>query len=148
MAYTRSYFLTARLAARRMVAQKSGVIMTVSALMARAGAPAVGGYSAAVAAKEAITRSLSLELAPLGIRAVCLRPHAIPETQTMRDVFEGKAAKMMSWEQWQAALASRTHTQRLMRLEEVADVAAFMASDRASGMTGTTVNLTMGNLDD
>jgi enoyl-[acyl-carrier-protein] reductase (NADH) len=35
-----------------------------------------------------------------------------------------------------------------MRLDEVANVAAFMASDKASGMTGTTVNLTMGSLDD
>jgi NAD(P)-dependent dehydrogenase (short-subunit alcohol dehydrogenase family) len=32
--------------------------------------------------------------------------------------------------------------------EEMANVAAFMASDKASGMTGTTVNLTMGSLDD
>jgi NAD(P)-dependent dehydrogenase (short-subunit alcohol dehydrogenase family) len=146
--YTKSYFLTARAAARRMVERKSGVIMTVSALMSRTGAPAVGGYSAAMAAKEAMTRGLSLELAPLGIRVVCLRPHAMPESSSIREVFELKAAKMMSWEQWQAAVASRTHTQRLMTLEEMANVAAFMASDKASGMTGTTVNLTMGNLDD
>jgi hypothetical protein len=35
-----------------------------------------------------------------------------------------------------------------MTLTEVADMAVVMASDRASGMTGTTVNLTMGSLDD
>jgi NAD(P)-dependent dehydrogenase (short-subunit alcohol dehydrogenase family) len=147
-AYTRSYFLTAQLAARRMVAKKSGVIMTVSALPSRMSGPAIGGYSSAMAAKEALTRALSLELAPHGIRAVCLRPHAIPETDSIRDVFNLKAAKVMTWEQWQEGLASRTHTGRLTRLAEVADVAAFMASDRASGMTGTTVNLSMGSLDD
>ena len=49
---------------------------------------------------------------------------------------------------FQEALASRTHPRRLMTLPEVASVAAFMASDKASGMTGTTVNLTMGSLDD
>src|SRR5262249_25100554 len=43
--YTTSYFVTARLAARRMVARKSGVIMTVSALPSRMGSPLVGGYS-------------------------------------------------------------------------------------------------------
>jgi NAD(P)-dependent dehydrogenase (short-subunit alcohol dehydrogenase family) len=147
-AYTTSYFLTARLAARRMVAKKSGVIMTVSALPSRMGSPLLGGYSSAMAAKEALTRSLSLELAPHGIRVVSLRPHAIPETGTIQEVFNLKAAKMMTFEQWQEGLASRTHTRRLMTLAEVADVAAFMASDRASGMTGTTVNLSMGNLDD
>jgi enoyl-[acyl-carrier-protein] reductase (NADH) len=54
----------------------------------------------------------------------------------------------MTWEQWQGTLASRTHPRRLMTLEEMANVAVFMASDQASGMTGTTVNLTMGSLDD
>jgi len=78
---------------------------------------------------------------------VSLRPQAMPETRTIKEVFELKASGM-TWEQWQELLASRTHTRRLMTLAEMADVAVFMASDKASGMTGTTVNLTMGSLDD
>src|SRR5262245_29637391 len=148
-AYTLSYFLTARLAARRMLINKSGVIMTVTALLARTGTPLVGGYGPAMAAKEALTRDLSAELAPLGIRVVGLRPQAMPETRTIKDAFEPRAqASGMTWEQWQAMLASRTHPRRLMTLAEMANVAVFMASDQASGMTGTTVNLTMGSLDD
>jgi enoyl-[acyl-carrier-protein] reductase (NADH) len=54
----------------------------------------------------------------------------------------------MTWDQWQELLASSTHPRRLMTLEEVANMAVFLASDQASGMTGTTVNLTMGSLDD
>jgi NAD(P)-dependent dehydrogenase (short-subunit alcohol dehydrogenase family) len=147
--YTRSYFLTARLAARRMVEQKSGVIMTVTSLLSRTGAPLVGGYGPAQAAKEALTRSLSAELAPHGIRVVGLRPQAMPETDTIREAFEPRAdVSGMTWDEWQVMLASRTHPKRLMTLEEMANVAAFVASDRASGMTGTTVNLTMGSLDD
>jgi hypothetical protein len=53
-----------------------------------------------------------------------------------------------TWEQWQELLATRTHARRLMTLEEMADIAVFMASDKASGMTGTSVNLSMGSLDD
>jgi NAD(P)-dependent dehydrogenase (short-subunit alcohol dehydrogenase family) len=147
--YTRSYFLTARLAARRMVANGAGVIMTVTSLLSRTGAPLVGGYGPAQAAKEALTRDLSAELAPHGIRVVGLRPQAMPETATIREAFEPRAeASRMTWEQWQEMLASRTHPRRLMTLEEMANVGAFMASDQASGMTGTTVNLTMGSLDD
>jgi NAD(P)-dependent dehydrogenase (short-subunit alcohol dehydrogenase family) len=148
-AYTTSYFLTARLAARRMVAKKSGVIMIVTALHSRIGLPLVGGYGPAQAAKEALTRDLSVELAPHGIRVVGLRPQAMPETPTIKRAFEPRAkASGMNWEQWQQMLAARTHTRRLMTLEEMANVAAFMASDKASGMTGTTVNLTMGSVDD
>jgi NAD(P)-dependent dehydrogenase (short-subunit alcohol dehydrogenase family) len=148
-AYTTSYFLTARLAARHMMPNGSGVIMTVTALLSRTGTPLVGGYGPAQAAKEALTRDLSAELAPHGIRVVGLRPQGMPETRTIRDAFEPRAeATGMTWEQWQESLASRTHPRRLMTLAEMADVAVFMASDRASGMTGTTVNLTMGTLDD
>jgi NAD(P)-dependent dehydrogenase (short-subunit alcohol dehydrogenase family) len=148
-AYTASYFLTARLAARHMVQQRSGVIMTVTALHSRTGIPLVGGYGPAMAAKEALTRDLSAELAPHGIRVVGLRPQAMPETPTIKDAFEPRAkATGMTWERWQEFLASRTHARRLMTLEEMANVAVFMASDKASAMTGTTVNLTMGSLDD
>ncbi|MDT5186265.1 MAG: hypothetical protein QOI29_4423 [Mycobacterium sp.] len=147
--YTTSYLLTARLAARHMVPNKSGVIMTVTALHSRTGIPLVGGYGPAMAAKEALTRDLSAELAPAGIRVVGLRPQAMPDTPTIRDAFEPRAeASGMTWEQWQDSLASRTHSRRLMTLEEVANMAVFLASDKASGMTGTTVNLTMGSLDD
>jgi NAD(P)-dependent dehydrogenase (short-subunit alcohol dehydrogenase family) len=147
--YTTSYFLTARLAARHMVPKKSGVIMTVTALHSRTGIPLVGGYGPAMAAKEALTRELSAELAPEGIRVVGLRPQAMPETGTIKEAFEPRAkASGITWEQWQELLASRTHTRRLMTLEEMANMAVVMASDRASGMTGTTVNLTLGSLDD
>jgi NAD(P)-dependent dehydrogenase (short-subunit alcohol dehydrogenase family) len=147
--YTRSYFLTARLAARRMVANGSGVIMTVTSTPSRTGVPFVGGGGPAMAAVEALTRGLSAELAPQGIRVVGLRPQAMPETDRIKESFElyAKASKM-TWEQFQELLAGRTHTRRLSTLAEMANVAVFMASDKASGMTGTTINLTMGSLDD
>jgi NAD(P)-dependent dehydrogenase (short-subunit alcohol dehydrogenase family) len=146
-AYTASYFFTARLAARRMLPNKSGVIMTITSLPARKGTALNGGYGAAHAAKEALTRDLSAELAPHGLRVLALRPHGIPETATMREVFDLKPLGI-SWEQFQGYLANTTHPRRTMKLEEVANTAALMASDQAGGMTGTIVNLTMGSLDD
>jgi NAD(P)-dependent dehydrogenase (short-subunit alcohol dehydrogenase family) len=147
--YATSYFLTARAAARRMVPNGSGVIMRVTATHARTGIPLVGGYGPAMAAMEALTRDLSAELAPHGVRVVGLRPWAMPESSTIQEAFEPRAAATgMTWEQWQEQLASRTHARRLMTLEEMADAAAFLASDKASGLTGTIVNLTMGSLDD
>jgi NAD(P)-dependent dehydrogenase (short-subunit alcohol dehydrogenase family) len=144
-----SYFLTARLAARRMVASGSGVIMTVTTLHSRLGAPLAGAYGPAMAAKEALTRELSAELAPHGIRVVGLRPNAIPEAAATGAAFAPRAEALgMTPEQFLEVLAGRTHPRRLMTLAEVADVAVFVASDKASGMTGTTVNLTMGGLDD
>jgi NAD(P)-dependent dehydrogenase (short-subunit alcohol dehydrogenase family) len=147
--YTRSYFLTARLAARRMIANRSGVIMTVTATLSRTGTPLVGGGGPAMAAMEALTRNLSAELAPQGIRVVGLRPQGIPETARIKGSFELFAkASGTTWEQFHESLAGRTHTRRLSTLAELANAAAFIASDQASGMTGTVVNLSMGSLDD
>jgi NAD(P)-dependent dehydrogenase (short-subunit alcohol dehydrogenase family) len=148
-AYTRSYFLTARLAARRMLPNRSGVIMTVTSIPSRTGTPRQGGYPLAQAAKEALTRDLSAELAPQGIRVVGLRPNGLPETATLKEAFQVRATALgVTWDQWQEQLAARTHPRRLSTLAELAEVAVFVASERASGMTGTTVNLTMGSLDD
>jgi NAD(P)-dependent dehydrogenase (short-subunit alcohol dehydrogenase family) len=148
-AFTTSYFLTARTAARHMIPNRSGVIMTVTALPARMGTPLNGGYGPGQAAKEQLTRDLSLELAPQGIRVVSLRPHGMPETNTMKEVFDTKSkASGLTWQQFTGYLAGSNHARRVMALDEIANMAAFMASDKASGVTGTTVNLTMGTVND
>ncbi|HEV8262145.1 MAG TPA: SDR family oxidoreductase [Burkholderiales bacterium] len=147
--YTKSYFLTARLAARRMIAQRSGAIMTVTSIPSRTGIPLMGGVAPAMSAVEALTRDLSAELAPHGIRVVGLRPHGMPESGTIKEVF-GLHAKAwgISWDQFHQLIAGRSHARRLTTLVEMANVAAFMASDQASALTGTVVNLSLGTLDD
>ena len=127
---------------------RSGVIMTVTATISRTGTALVGGGGPAMAAVEALTRGLSAELAPEGIRVVGLRPQGMPETSRIKESFGLYAeASGMTWEQYQELLAGRTHTRRLSTLEEMANVAVFITSDKASGMTGTIVNLNMNNLD-
>ena len=144
--YITSFFLTARLAARRMLPNKSGVIMTVTAPPARIGTPN-GGYGPSQAAKEALARYLSLELAPQGIRVACLRSYGMPETETIREIFEIRARKAgVTWEQFTGYLADMTHPKRAMTLAEMANAAAFVASDKASAVMAT-VNLSMGTMD-
>src|SRR5207245_11737735 len=75
--YARSYFLTARMAARRMVANKSGVIMTVTALHSRTGMRLVVGYGPAMADKQALTRHRPAELAAQDLRGGGLRPQRV-----------------------------------------------------------------------
>lgn len=147
--YAKSYFLTSRVAARAMAPRKSGVIMAVTSIPSRMGIPLMGGVAPAMAAVEAITRGLSAELAPHGIRVVGLRPHGMPDSSTIREVF-GLHAKAwgMTWEQFHDVIAMKTHGRRLTTLAEMADMAAFMASDKASAMTGSIVNMSLGSLDD
>jgi NAD(P)-dependent dehydrogenase (short-subunit alcohol dehydrogenase family) len=147
--YTESYLLTARQAARRMVERKSGVIMAVTSTPSRTGIPLMGGVGPAMAAVEALTRNLSAELARHGVRVVGLRPLGMPDSGTIKEVY-GLHAKAwgISWDQFHDLIAGRTHPRRLTTLSEMANVAAFIASDQASSMSGTTVNMSLGSLDD
>jgi NAD(P)-dependent dehydrogenase (short-subunit alcohol dehydrogenase family) len=143
--YTRSNFLTARSAARRMTARRSGVILTITGTPSRMAFPNVGGTAPAYAAVVALSRNLSAELAPQGIRVVCLMPNAIPETATIREGFARYAKETgVTPAEFQARMESMTHLRRLTTLTELADAAAFLASDHARAMTGTVVNLSGG----
>ena len=102
---------------------------------------------------EAFSRILAGELGPNGIRVICLRPDAIPEavaTSHTREVFSGFAERAGT--SVEATLAERARTAtllgRLPTLAEVANVAAFVASDDAGAMTGAIANLTSGSLVD
>jgi NAD(P)-dependent dehydrogenase (short-subunit alcohol dehydrogenase family) len=146
-AYTQANFLTARSAARRMIARRSGVILTITATPSRLALPNVGGNGAAFAAVVALTRTLSAELASQGVRVVCLMPNAMPETATIRENFQkfAKAAGITSAE-YLARLEGTTHLRRLTTLAELANAAAFLASDQASAITGTVANLSGGTV--
>jgi NAD(P)-dependent dehydrogenase (short-subunit alcohol dehydrogenase family) len=147
--YATSNFLTTRAAARRMATKGSGVILTVTATPARLAAPFTGGMAPSWAAIESLTRALSAELGPQGIRAVCLRPDGMPETGTI-DVVFGQHAKAhgVSVPEFQAMMDGLTHRRRPATLAELANTAAFIASDKASAITGTVINLTGGAITD
>ena len=147
--YTRSNFFTARLAARRMIPKKSGVILTVTPIVSRTGIPLLGGFAPAMGAIEVLTRNLSAELAPHGIRVAGMRADGMPDSSTIKEVF-GIHAKVygISWQQFHDVIAGKNHPRRLLSLTELAKAAAFLASDEASGFTGTMLNLSLGMLDD
>jgi NAD(P)-dependent dehydrogenase (short-subunit alcohol dehydrogenase family) len=145
VAYTRSHFLTATVAGRRMAKQGSGVILMHTPEPARLGLPLVGGMGPAWAALEALNRQLSAELARSGVRAVCLRTTGLPETKTIDTVFELHARALgITRPQFLAAAEAMTHRHRATSLRELVSAAVFLASEGASAITGTVANLTGG----
>ncbi|GAB0103725.1 SDR family oxidoreductase [Nocardia sp. JMUB6875] len=147
--YTRSNFITATAAARRMSERGRGVIMTLTADPARHGAPLMGGMPAAWSSLEALTRGLSSELAPKGVRAVGIRSQGIPETGTIATVFGLHARALgISDQEFLAVIEQTSHLGRLPTLAEVAAAATFLASDEAAPLTGSILNLSAGSVSD
>jgi len=141
----KTHFLTATAAARHMVRQRCGVILTLSSSASVLSGRDrryhwTGGFGTACAAIEALSRSLAGELGPQGIRVVCLRPDAIPET--WRAPADADLTKVRTYMENGTALG------RLPTLDEVAQAAVFVASDRAGAMTGAIANLTCGSIMD
>jgi NAD(P)-dependent dehydrogenase (short-subunit alcohol dehydrogenase family) len=143
--YTRANFLTARAAARRMVPRGSGVILTITASPSRSAVPLMGGMAPAWAAIESLTRGLAAEVGPQGVRVVCINAAGMPETAQLTEVYELHArAYGITRAQFEARMADRMFSRRLPTVANVADAAAFLASDRAAAITGAILNLSGG----
>jgi 3-oxoacyl-[acyl-carrier protein] reductase len=135
----RTTFLTWRAAARHMARQGSGVILAFGG----SGDPMrdyyLGGTQVAFEAIESMRRQLSAELGSRGVRVVTLRTGGVPES--LPQGFDGREAIVEQME-------SATMLGRAATLEDVGNVAAFVASDRARSLTASTVNVSCGALVD
>lgn len=153
--FLRTLFITSKAAARHMGRKRPGVILTLSEPGSKMAVGGILGHSVSAAGKEAFSRVLAAELAPGNIRVVGIRPHAVVDAPAAgsytRELFEPTAAAAgQSVREFleDGGMVQGTLLKRLPTLSEVAETAAFMASDRAGAMTGTIANLTAGALVD
>jgi len=141
----RSLFLTTRAVARHMVRRGSGVVLTITATTSHKTLPQVGGTPVAFDAVESLCRQWAAELGPQGVRVAWLQTTGLPEAVTYTGMYPAYGTgspmtrdQMIEWNRAQTMLG------RLTTLEEVGNVACFVASDRGSAFTATGVNVTCG----
>lgn len=143
--FMQTQFLTSTTAAKHMLRQGSGVILTITATPARLAIPNAGGFGVAGAAIEGLWRQLAGELGPHGIRVICLRSAGSPDAPGVGEAIRVHAEQRgISPQAFETSLAEITLLKRLPRLAEVAGAAVLMASDHASAMTGAVANVTCG----
>ncbi|MPZ63197.1 MAG: 3-oxoacyl-ACP reductase FabG [Propionibacteriales bacterium] len=122
-----------RAAARVMREQKRGAIVNISSLSGKVGMIGQTNYSAAKAGIVGLSKAAAKELAHLGVRVNVIQPGLIRSAMT-----EAMPAKV-----WDAKMAE-IPMGRAGEVHEVASVAAFLASDMSSYMTGTVLEITGG----
>jgi NAD(P)-dependent dehydrogenase (short-subunit alcohol dehydrogenase family) len=145
----RTHYLTATAAARYMTLRKSGVILALTAQVARKPYVASGGFGVACAAIEGLWRQLAIELGPAGIRLVTLRSSGSPDAPGVRDaVAEHAKAAGVTRETFEARIAEKTMLKRMPLMAEIANLAVMAASDRASAMPAAVLNATCGEIAD
>ncbi|GAA4436247.1 SDR family oxidoreductase [Phytohabitans houttuyneae] len=152
--FLRTLFITSKAVARHMGGERPGVILTLSEPGAKLAVGGILGHSVSAAGKEAFSRVLAAELAPSNIRVIGIRPHAVVDAPAVgsytKDLFAQVAAGagQSVQEFLEGGLAQGTLLKRLPTLNEIAETAAFLASDRARTITGTIANLSAGALVD
>jgi len=136
-------FNTATSAARVMAAQGGGVILTVTSGSSKGAHPAMGGTGPADAATETFLRYLAAEAGSQGVRVLAIHTAGVQETLTSRKL-QDVNSDAPDPEDVIRMISGMTLLQRAPRLAEVAETAAFLASDRASGITASIANVTCG----
>jgi NAD(P)-dependent dehydrogenase (short-subunit alcohol dehydrogenase family) len=136
-------FITARAAARIMTEQGSGVILALTSGSSRGTHPMMGGTGPADAATETFLRYLAAEVGKQGVRVVGLWTAGVPETFGLPDD-TNPSRKGLTGADIERMLGPMTMLGRAPGLAQVAETGAFLASDRAGGITGTIVNVTCG----
>jgi NAD(P)-dependent dehydrogenase (short-subunit alcohol dehydrogenase family) len=123
-----TYFVT-RYAWPHLVARGGGAIINVASMAGMIGfaAPPMAAHAAANAGLIGLTRQLAVEGAPVGIRVVNISPGAIVTREADLDPAQREA------------IANRTLLKRWGNPAEIVEVAAFLASDRASYITGANI---------
>lgn len=140
-------FITARAAGRQMAKQGSGVILALNSGSGHAGSPMMGGTGPADGAIDTLIRNLAAELGPQGVRAVGIWTAGLPETMSRERLAEVNSNLQLDEAAFQGLLEQLAQMRMLRRsptLAEIADTAAFLASDQAGAITGTFINATAG----
>lgn len=140
----RSSFITARAAARRMTERGSGVILHLNSASGAGAMPGMGSTGPADAATEAFMRYLAAEVGPHGVRVCGIWTAGVADTLTKEKLAEVAGENAPDPQAAVEMIAGMAALRRAPRVADVAEVAAFLASDRAAGMTGTMVNVTSG----
>jgi NAD(P)-dependent dehydrogenase (short-subunit alcohol dehydrogenase family) len=128
----KSMFLCGQAAARRMVEQKrGGAIVNLSSVNAVLAIQNQVPYCVSKGGIAQLTKVMALSLAAHGIRVNAIGPGTIATEMAKKAVLGSEEAKRK--------ILSRTPMGRLGEPEEVAAIAAFLASDDASYLTGQTI---------
>lgn len=129
-------FLACRYAARRMKQQGSGVITLTSSTAGLFGYPCRSPYAAAKWGIIGLMKTLAMELGPSGVRVNAICPGAVEGDRMNRVIANEARTRGLSETDLRAGYADCVSLRRFVTAEDIADMALFLASDKARNISG------------
>jgi len=140
--HLRAAFLLSQLVLPGMYARKSGAILNISSISAKAAYGWGSAYAAAKAGMLGLTRVNAAEAARKGVRVNAICPGPVTETVMSKDLGAELARKLNVSEKDQLAGFLESILQgRGQTADEIARAALFLCSDQASAITGQAINV-------
>jgi len=140
--HLRAAFLLSQLALPGMYERQHGVILNISSISAKAAFSWGSGYAAAKAGLLGLTRYNAAEAARKGVRVNAICPGPVTETVMSKELGAELALKLnVSKEEQLAGFLNSILQGRGQTAEEIAQVALFLCSEKASAITGQAVNV-------
>lgn len=138
--------LFAREVSRIFIDQEKGVIINVSSEAGQEGSQGQSIYSATKAALIGFTRSWAKELGKYNVRVSAIAPGILEETGLRTPAYEEALAytRNTTVDNLNTDYSKSIPIGRVGELKEVADLVCYLASDRSSYITGTTINISGG----
>lgn len=133
----KSFFLMTRWCVPHMLRRRQGVIVNIASIQGLQSMKGVAAYAASKGGILALTRQLAMEYGDDDIRIVAINPGAI-ETRMLEDAVDYRGGDL---EQVKVQITQRQPLRRMGQPEDIAEAVLFVASDRASYMTGTDINV-------
>lgn len=140
--HLRAAFVLSKLVLPEMYARKSGVILNISSLSAKAAYAWGSAYAAAKAGMLGLTRVMAAEAARQGVRVNAICPGPVTETEMSKDLGHTLAKRMgVSPEEQLKGFLSSIPQGRGQTAREIAQAALFLCSDMSSAMVGQSINV-------
>ena len=142
----RGMYYCAQACVRQMLKQGGGVIVNMSSESGKEGSQGQSAYSATNGARDSFTRSWAKELGPYNIRVVACAPGIMEPTGLRSPAYNAALAytRGVKVEDLSTDYNKTIPLGRDGKLDEVGNLVAFLVSDRASYITGTTINISGG----
>jgi 3-oxoacyl-[acyl-carrier protein] reductase len=134
-------FLTATAAAKVMIKQGGGVILSLTATPGGISYPFTGGFAVACSAVERFSQNLAAEVGVHGVRVVNIRSGGSPDSRVFKEAIDAKPEVMAPILR---QMEDDTMLKQLPLMADIANTAVFLASDMAGKITGVTIDVTCG----